>query len=128
MSGTVENRSAYFFNHWVTVIALSFVVLEYILCRALESAVLQGHCYWSWGTGKSHANGPNRKSVEMRLLPRHWVTVTVLSFVGTGEKMLCKVTVTAFHATFSFQHNIAQYHHINESALLHLLVWVFSRH
>jgi len=41
----------------VTVIALSFVVLEYILCRALESAVLQGHCYWSWGTGKSHANG-----------------------------------------------------------------------
>ena len=44
------------------------------------------------------------------------------------EKMLCKVTVTAFHATFSFQHNIAQYHHINESALLHLLVWVFSRH
>ena len=77
-----------FFHHWVTVIALSFVVLEYILCRALESAVLQGHCYWSWGTGKSHANGPNRKSVEMRLLPRHWVTVTVLSFVVLGKNVV----------------------------------------
>ena len=79
---------ALIFHHWVTVIALSFVVLEYILCRALESAVLQGHCYWSWGTGKSHANGPNRKSVEMRLLPRHWVTVTVLSFVVLGKNVV----------------------------------------
>ena len=67
----------------------------------------------------------NRKSMEIRLFFRHWVRVTVLSFMVLG-KFLCKVLFT-FHHIFPFQHNTA-YDDVIENALLHLLVWVFSRH